>query len=105
MALRTYRLVVSETDRQDGITADVYNEDGTLAESARLPYEDHGLQADREDGESPEEREHTFEADVMTMQLKTQRHDGSFDVSVVGDGEQLHGERITDEEWDLVAES
>lgn len=102
MALRTYRMVVAETERGEGITADVYNEDGTLAESTRLPYGDFGLTADRE-GDAPEEREQSFDADVRTMQLRTQRLDGAFELSVVGDGEDLHRERLTDEEWGLVS--
>lgn len=102
MALRTYRLVVAETERGEGITADVYNEDGTLAESTRLPYEDFGLTTDREGGD-PEDRERSFDADVMTMQLRTQRLDGAFEVSVLGDGEDLHRERVTDEEWGLAS--
>ncbi|WP_254535107.1 hypothetical protein [Halomarina litorea] len=102
MALRTYRLVVAETETGEDITADVYNEEGTLAESARIPYEDHGLTVDRE-GDAPSEREHTFQADVTTMQLQTQRVDGAFDVSVLGDGETVHSERLTDEEWGLTS--
>ena len=103
MVLRTYRLVVAETDSQEGITADVYNEEGTVEKTTRIPYEDYGLTSDRED--PPEDREHSFDADVMTMQLQTARHDGVFDVSVVGDGEVLHSERIADEEWGLTSDS
>jgi hypothetical protein len=104
MPLRTYRLVVSETDTSEGITADVYNEDGTLEETTRIPYEDYGLVPERGSGD-PDEREQTFDADVLTMQLRTARSDGVTEIAVLGDGDRLCAERITDEEWGLTGGS
>ena len=103
MALETYRLVVAEMESHEGITVDVYNEDGTIEKTTSVPYEDHGLTTDRDDG-TPAAREHEFEADVMTMDLQVARQTGTFEVQVVGDGTQLHSERIADEDWNLVTE-
>ncbi|MFC6835451.1 hypothetical protein [Halomarina ordinaria] len=101
MALETYRLVVEETDNREGITADVYGESDTIVETTRLPYEDYGLTAGEE---APDAREQEFTADVLTLTLQHGRGDGTFEVRVLGDGDELAVERIADDDWGLAAE-
>jgi len=102
MPMETYRLVIGETDSK-GLTVDLYGGGGTITESTRAAYDDYGLTVAREEAR-PTERNHEFRADVMMTDLQLERQDGAFVVRVLGDGEELHSERIVDSDWGLTAE-
>lgn len=101
--METYRLEIGETDNGEELTVDLYNEGGTIEEAVHIPYEDHGLRAVRDEGR-PSQRDHEFREDVMTTDLQIERREGAFVVRVLGDGEEIHSERIDDDDWRLVAE-
>lgn len=101
--METYRLVIGEAETGEELTVDLYNEGGTIEETVRVPYEDHGLVAVREE-DRPSQRDHEFRADVMTTNLQFERLQGEFVIRVLGDGEEIHSERINDDDWRLAAE-
>ena len=104
MSLETYRLVVDETDTTDGMTVDLYDEDDLLEASTRVPYEEFGLMAIRDD-ERPDPIERETTADVMTVSLDVQRQQGAFELRVLGDSsERLLTERVADSDWGIAAE-
>ncbi|MWG35732.1 hypothetical protein [Halomarina oriensis] len=103
MSLETYRLVVDETETTDEMTVDLYDEDDLLEASTRVPYEEFGLLAIR-DEDRPDPIEHETTADVMTVSLDIQRQQGAFEIRVLGDtDERLLTERVTDSDWNLAA--
>lgn len=98
--MENYRLELSETESGDGISADLYDDEGLIAESTRATYADYGLAPDREgDGPGPVVRE--FTADVRTHEVQYARDDGGFEFRVLGDGDELARARVDDEEWRL----
>jgi hypothetical protein len=102
MSMQNYQLRIEEDDDGEGITVDVFGEDGTITETTYVAYADHGIAVDRGNGDpGPIETEVT--ADVMTTDLQIARGDGAFEFRFVGDGEPLATERVTDDDWGLVA--
>ncbi|WP_368411735.1 hypothetical protein [Haladaptatus halobius] len=101
MSITTYTLVVRENESREGIRAEVRG-DGTIEESARISYDDYGLTAERE--RIPDERRTEFTADATTLRLQTERDGGGFQFRVLGDGETLAEQRVTDDEWNVTAE-
>ncbi|WP_227353787.1 hypothetical protein [Haladaptatus salinisoli] len=100
MPITTYALVVRENENREGITAEV-REDETIEESARISYDDYGLTAERE--ETSDERRTEFAADVTTLRIQTERDGEGFQFRVLGDGETLVEQRVTDDEWNVTA--
>ena len=100
MPLETYTLEIAEEDSHEGITADVYDEDGLIEASTRVTYSDHSLAANRDEWE-PDPRRVDVDADVMTLNLQVERGDGSFEFRLLGDREELARERVTDSDWRL----
>ena len=99
MATETYTLRIEEADSTEGISIDLYNEDGTIDESTWIDYDDHGLAVSRE-GEPPAaEREVT--TDAMRLDLQIERLADAFEVRVLGDTGTLETQRLEDEEWGL----
>lgn len=103
MAMRTYTLAIDESENEDGLDVDVYNEDGTIDASTWIGYEDHGVTVDRS-GDDPDAHESEFTADVMTLDLQVERDEEAFLVRVLGDQETLAEDRLGDEEWGLATE-
>ncbi len=101
MSLTTYTLVVRENESSEGIVAEVRS-DGTIDEATRVPYTEHGLTALRDDW-APEERDTEFTADVRTIRLQTERNDEGFLFRVLGDGETMAEQRVTDDEWNVAS--
>lgn len=99
--MRSYTLSVRESDTEDGLDVDVYDEDGTIEASTWVGYEDYGVVPDREDGENPDARKTEFSADVTVLDLQVERDTGAFTLRVLGDRETLASERILDEQWGL----
>jgi len=97
MSRTTYTLLIRENESGEDIIAEVRS-DGTIEESTRLSYGDFGLTAIRDDW-SPDERRTEVEADVRTVRLQTERNGEGFSVRVLGDGETIAEQRITDDEW------
>ncbi|WP_458205668.1 hypothetical protein [Haladaptatus sp. NG-SE-30] len=97
MSLTTYTLVVRENESEEGIVAELRG-DGTIENSTRISYGDYGLMAVRDDW-TPDEQRTEITADVRTTRLQTQRNGGEFQFRVLGDGETLTEQRITDDEW------
>lgn len=100
MSLETYTLEVAEDETHEGITADVYGEDGLVEASTRVTYSDHSLVADRDDWE-PEPRRTAVDADVLRIDLQVERGDGRFEFRLLGDRDELARERVTDDDWRL----
>ena len=101
MSMETYALVVSESDGNEGIAADVYNEAGTIEGSAFVEYAEYGLTVDRADG-GPEDRRRETTADMTTLRLEIGRDDAGFQFRVLGDEDRkLLTERVEDEAWGL----
>ncbi len=101
--METYTLVITEDDDRSGLMGDVYTDDGTIAESVFLDYDDYGLRADGD--ADPDERRRETTADVTTLNLDVARDDGSFQLRLLGDGSrELLTERVGDDEWRLSAE-
>ncbi|WP_266078167.1 hypothetical protein [Haladaptatus caseinilyticus] len=100
MSLTTYTLIVRENESTDEIVAEVRS-DGTIENSTRLSYTDYGLTAVR-DGWVPDERRDEVTADVMTTRLQTERVGDGFLFRLLGDGETLTEQRVTDDEWNVV---
>ncbi|PSQ02002.1 hypothetical protein BRC94_02430 [Halobacteriales archaeon QS_5_70_17] len=93
----TYRLEIGETGSGEELTVDLYNEGGTIEEAVHVPYEDHGLGAARDEGR-PSQRDREFREDVMTTDLQIERRQGAFVVRALGDGEEIHSERIDEDD-------
>ncbi len=98
--METYALEIAETESGEGITADVYDEAGTIAASTRANYADYDLEADRDDG-PPEPIERETAADVTALDAQFERDDGGFVFRVLGDREELLRARVEDDEWGL----
>lgn len=101
MPITTYTFVVSENENREGIVAEIRG-DGTIEESERVSYDDYRLTAERE--ETPDERRTEFTADVTTLRIQTERDGEGFQFRVLGDGETLAEERVTDDEWNVTIE-
>ncbi|ODR81737.1 hypothetical protein BG842_15955 [Haladaptatus sp. W1] len=101
MSRTTYTLVVREGAGNEGIIGEV-RADGTIEESTRLSYGDFGLTAIRDDW-LPNERRTEVEADVRTVRLQTERNGEGFSFRVLGDGETIAEQRISDDEWRVAA--
>ena len=99
--METYALEVSETENGDGITAEVYDEDGTIVESQWAGYEQHGLTKAQE-GETPDPRRRETTVDVTSLSLQFERDGGGFVFRLLGDGSELLSERVDDTDWNLV---
>lgn len=100
MTMKTYTLVVRETETHDGIDADVRDADGLATASTRVTYADYDLQANRGGG-GPDPIEVEFTADVLSLSLELARVDGEFAFRVVGDDRELARATVADEDWDL----
>ncbi len=99
--MQTYTLVVSETDANEGIVGEVYNESGTIEESVGLEYEEFGLTAIRDDWK-PQERRTQVSADVTTLNLELRRTEGAFEFRLLGDAsDELAVERVADADWKI----
>lgn len=103
MPLTTYTLVVRENESNEGIVAEVRS-DGSIEGSTAISYGDFGLTAVRDDW-VPDERRTDVAADVTTIRLQTERDGERFSFRVLGDGETIAEQRVTDDEWNLVAVS
>lgn len=99
MPMETYRLEVRETDGSVGIDADVYGADDLIRTSARVAYDDHGLESVGDGDGSRIVREVT--ADVTTLDLQYERDDAGFAFRLLGDRDELLSVRVEDEAWDL----
>lgn len=99
MSLTTYTLVIRENESNEGIVAEV-RADGIIEESTTVSYGDFGVTAIRDDW-VPDERQTEFDADVATIRLATERNGEGFLFRVLGDGETVAEERITDDGWNV----
>ena len=100
MSMETYTLELSEGPEGNELMAQLYDIDGLIEASERVPYEDYALSPDDEEREAPEQTWKTT-ADVTALDIQLTRVEGAFEVRVLGDREELIAERITDEEWGL----
>lgn len=101
MPMQTYTLVVDESETNEAITGDVYNETGTIEESVSLGYDEYGLSPTRDDWE-PDQRRSEVTADVTALDLEVQRADDGFEFRLLGDAdEELATERVADRDWKL----
>lgn len=100
MTMETYTLVIEETDTHKGIDADVFNEDGEIAQTTRVTYDDYALTADRDDW-SPDPVEGEATADVMRLDLHVERDGWGFQFRLLGDDDELLRERVDDDDWRL----
>ncbi|WP_458189308.1 hypothetical protein [Haladaptatus sp. NG-WS-4] len=101
MSLTTYTLVIRENKTEEGLVAELRGE-GIIEDSTRISYNDYGLTAVREDW-TPNEQHIDVTADVRTIRLQTERKGGEFQFRVLGDGETLTEERVTDDDWNVVS--
>ncbi|WP_049969914.1 hypothetical protein [Haladaptatus cibarius] len=101
MSRTTYTLVIRETEPAEEIVAEVRS-DGTIEESTSVAYADYGLTAVRDDW-IPDDRRTEVTADVMTTRLQTERNGEGFSFRLLGDGETLAEQRLTDDEWNVVS--
>ncbi|MFC6725858.1 hypothetical protein ACFQE1_16095 [Halobium palmae] len=101
MPMETYTLRVAENASNEGISAEVLDEDGMVAETTQLSYGDYGMAAVR-DGDAPDPVETEITADVTTTDLQFSRQDDEFEFRFLGDREVLATERVDDEDWGLV---
>lgn len=100
MATETYTLRIEEAENAEGITVDLYNDDGTIKESTWIDYDDHGIAVNRE-GDGPPAREREVTTDALRIGLQVERIGGGFEVRVLGDEGALESQRITDDDWGL----
>ena len=98
--METYTVEIAETESHEGLSADVYDGDGLVAESARVAYADYGLAAVRDDWE-PESIEREVTTDVTTLDVQVSRGDDEFEFRVLGDREELLSERVSDSDLQL----
>ncbi|WP_255193449.1 hypothetical protein [Natronobeatus ordinarius] len=99
MSMETFRLEVHESDGSTGIDADVYDRDNLIRTSARVAYDDHGLESVGDGTQSRIVRETT--ADVTTLDLQYERDDAGFAFRLLGDRDELLSVRVEDETWGL----
>ncbi|WP_122090334.1 hypothetical protein [Halalkalicoccus subterraneus] len=103
MVMEHYTLSVNESETRDGLDVDVYDEDDTIEASTWVGYEDYGVTPERaEDGPGP--RETGFSADVTVLDLQVERDADAFILRVLGDQDTLAIQRVSDEQWGLIAE-
>lgn len=100
MSMQTYTLELREDESGEGIQADLYNEEGTIESATRASYDDHGLTT-MDDDWAPDPRRLDVTADVLTVDVQYDHDGGGFEFRVVGDGETLATERVTDDDWEL----
>ncbi len=101
MSFTTYTLVVRENGNSEGIVAEV-RADGSVEDSTSVSYDDYGLTAISDDW-LPNERHNEFDTDATTIRLETERDGEGFLFRVVGDGETITEQRVTDDGWNVVA--
>ena len=100
MGMETYRLEVREMDDRNGMSADVYGDDGLVEETTSIGYEEYGIEPEPPGDEpAPEIQEVT--ADVLTTDLQVERSGTGFTVRFLGDRKELATVRIDDEAWGL----
>jgi hypothetical protein len=100
MSMETYTVEIAETESHEGISADVYDEDGLVTESLHVAYEDYGVAAVRDDWE-PDVVEREVTADVTTLDLQVSRGDDVFEFRLLGDRAELLRERLSDSDLQL----
>ncbi|SEO39576.1 hypothetical protein SAMN04487948_102223 [Halogranum amylolyticum] len=100
MSMETYTVEIAETESNEGISADVYDADGLVAESTHVAYADYGVAAVRDDWE-PDVVEREFTADVTTLDMQVSRGNDEFEFRLLGDREELLRERLTDSDLQL----
>lgn len=100
MSMETYTVEIAEDESHEGLSADVYNADGLVADSARVTYADYGVAAVREDWE-PDVVEREVTADVTTLDVQVARHGDEFEFRLLGDREELLRERVSDSDLRL----
>lgn len=101
MSMETYRMVISEDPEAEELLVDVYDIDGLIEVSERIPYAEYALASTSD--EPPEPREAKATADVMTLEVQVVRLEGTFEVRLLGDNEELTAERIADTDWGLTS--
>lgn len=101
MTMQTYTLVVEEMATAEGVSVDVYDEDGTIVDTEDIAYADYGLTADRTDAEAPEPIEQAVTADVDRLDLILERRGDEFEFRLLGDDEVLHSEYVEHADWGL----
>lgn len=99
MSMETYRMEISENPAADELLVDVYDIDGLIEVSERIPYEDYALTSTTD--ESPEPRVAKATADVMALDVQVTRAGEAFAVRLLGDREELAAERVSDADWGL----
>lgn len=108
MAMETYRFEVGEMDSAKGISADVYDEDGTIEATETVAYEEFGIEAVREDGH-PDARTEEFTVDAMRVDVEVVREEGTdeamgyFEFAVLADGDRAARVRVADTDWRLAS--
>lgn len=100
MSMETYTVEIAETESHEGITADVYDADGLVTESAHVAYADYGVAAVRDDWE-PDTIEREVTADVTTLDMQVSRGNDEFAFRLLGDREELLSERLADADLQL----
>lgn len=98
MSLQTYRLEIRDTET-GGIDVDVYGEDDLVEASTRVIYDEYGLESDGSTDSDAIVEEVT--ADVMTLDIQTERDGAGFSFRLLGDRDELASVRVDDEEWGL----
>ncbi|WP_224447385.1 hypothetical protein [Haloprofundus salilacus] len=100
MSMETYTLRVEETETHGGISADVYDGDDVIATSTHVAYDDYGLAVTGDD-RNPEAATEKVTADALSLDVQVERIDGRFEFRLLGDGEELARESVTDDDWEL----
>lgn len=100
MATETYNLRIEEADSAEGISVDLYNDEGTIEQSTWIDYDDHGLTVTREE-DGPPVHEQEVTTDALRLDLQIERINSGFEIHLLGDTGTLETQRIDDEEWGI----
>lgn len=100
MATETYNLRVEEADSAEGISVDLYNDEGTIEQSTWIDYDDHGLAVSRDEGDAPV-HEQEVTTDALRLDLQIERINSGFEIRLLGDTGTLETQRVDDEEWGI----
>lgn len=98
--MTTYTLVVRETSSNDGVDADVLDEDGFIETTTQFSYGDYGLSPQRED-DRPDRIEEEFTVEGGSIDIQLDRNGHTFAFRAIADDEEAARVEVSDGDWDL----
>lgn len=102
MSTESFTLSVRENSEDGELIAELRTEEGLIAATERITYEDFSMAASESGRDDPDPRETEVTTDATTLDIRIDRGPAAFEVRVLGDTGVLARERVEDGDWGLV---